>query len=321
MTETPLLEVRAVSKRYRERASAALRPAFVTAVDSVSFSVARGEIFGIVGESGCGKSTLARLIMGLEEPDEGRVFLAGQRIDHLPERQRRRLRGRFQMVFQDSGASLNPRRSVSGILSAPLRCHHPEENTASRVSELLDMVGLPASMRDRYPHELSGGQRQRVCIARALATRPELMVLDEPVSALDVSVQAQILNLLRGLQRQLGLTCVLIGHGLGAMRYISDRIGVMYLGQIVEEGDADEVLLRPLHPYTRALAEAAPSIHGPIRRKTELRGEVSLLPPEGACALYERCAYRTGECLRFARTMLSSPDDPAHLAQCLKAKE
>ncbi len=321
MTEAPLLDVRGVTKRYRENHSAALRPAFLTAVDQVSFTVARGEIFGIVGESGCGKSTLARLIMGLEKPDAGCVFLAGQRIDHLPESQRRKLRGRFQMVFQDSGASLNPRRNVYGILSAPIRCHHPEENPSVRAAELLEMVGLPASMRERYPHELSGGQRQRVCIARALATRPELLVLDEPVSALDVSVQAQILNLLRSLQQQLGLTCVLIGHGLGAMRYISDRIGVMYLGQIVEEGDADEVLLRPLHPYTRALAEASPSIHGPIRRKTELRGEVSLLPPEGACPLYERCTYRSGECLRFARTMLPSPSDPAHLAQCLKAKE
>ena len=289
-----VMEVRNLKKYYK-----AAGQATVKAVDGVSLSLRQGETFGVVGESGCGKSTAARLMMGLEKPTEGEIYFRGERIDNLSEKRLRPLRTKFQMVFQDSGSSLNPRKRVADILSEPMRHHGivPRGGEVRRVGELLEMVGLSGDARARYPHEFSGGQRQRICIARALSLNPELIVLDEPVSALDVSVQAQILNLLSDLQRELGLTYLFIGHGLGTVRYISHRLAVMYMGRIVETGTAEEVFSRPAHPYTRALLDAAPiaDFDARNRERIMLAGEVGARAAEG-CTFRERCAWARAEC-------------------------
>ena len=296
----PILEMRHVTKRYRVSGENSLIPRSFTAVRDVSLQVQRGETFGIVGESGCGKSTVARLLMCLEKPDEGEIRFDGRRIDDLPEGRRRALRPRFQMVFQDSGSSLNPRKRVRDILREPMLRHigKGSEWVENRVEELLAMVGLPPEMKSRYPHEFSGGQRQRVCIARALSLDPDVVVLDEPVSALDVSVQASILNLLRDLQRQLGLTYVFIGHGLGAVRYVSRTIAVMYMGRIVELGPAETLFDRPAHPYTKALLDAAPVADDTLRgrRRTLLAGEITAAE-EAGCPLRRRCPFAEEGCL------------------------
>ena len=235
----PILTVRGLRKTFAAQGeNSLLHCQRMTAVDGVSFDLYPGETFGLVGESGCGKSTVAKLLMGLEKPDSGEITLEGKRLDNLRERQLRPLRIKMQMVFQDSGASLNPRKRVGDILREPMLYHGiaKREDVDSRIEKLLSQVGLAPEMRERYPHEFSGGQRQRICIARALSLEPQILVLDEPVSALDVSVQAQILNLLRDLQAELGLAYLFIGHGLGAVRYISHRIGVMYRGRLVECG-------------------------------------------------------------------------------------
>ena len=325
MTDTPMLEVRALRKEYRQNSENSLFARTFTAVENVGFQVRRGETFGIVGESGCGKSTLARLIMALEKPTAGEIYFQGQRIDTMPERTLRPLRPRFQMVFQDSGSSLNPRKRVREILVEPMRRHGigDRRQAEERAAELMTMVGLPVEMLGRYPHEFSGGQRQRVCIARALSLNPDLIVLDEPVSALDVSVQAQILNLLRDLQERLGITYVFIGHGLGAVRYISRRIAVMYMGRIVETGEAEEVFARPAHPYTRALLDAAPSADYAQRgrRRSVLKGEAEGQTPQGACPLYPRCPLADGECLRHSGELMQTPGREGHVSECLRAWE
>ena len=322
--EDNLMEVRGLTKRYRVSGENSLFARTFEAVRDVSLAIPRGETFGIVGESGCGKSTLARLMMCLERPTAGEVWFRGQRIDDMPAGRLRALRPRFQMVFQDSGSSLNPRKTVGALLREPMLCHRivPAEGAAAEIRRLLDTVGLPAAMAERYPHELSGGQRQRVCIARALSLRPELVVLDEPVSALDVSVQAQILNLIRDLQAALGLTCVFIGHGLGAVHYISHRIAVMYMGRVVETGPSDEVFDHPAHPYTRALLDAAPSADYALRDRPRvmLKGELDDAPRPGACCLYRRCPCAGEECLCHDDAL--RPTGRAdHLAACLRALE
>ena len=299
MADAPLLELRDLSKSFRLPGSL-LRPRLFQAVRDVSLSVRKGETFGIVGESGCGKTTVARLIMGLEKPTAGEIWFEGQRLDNLPESQRRSLRPRFQMVFQDSGSSLNPRKRVADILCEPMLYHGVVERSRvqERVDELLRLVGLPGELKERYPHEFSGGQRQRICIARALSLNPELVVLDEPVSALDVSVQAQILNLLKDLQDELGLTYIFIGHGLAAVRYVSRRMAVMYMGRVVETGDADELFDHPTHPYTRALLDAAPVADYALRdrRRLTIAGEVSQDAPDGGCAFRRRCPFAAERC-------------------------
>ena len=299
--DRPLMELRRVSKRYR-RAGRGLFPCSFEALRDMSLAVCRGETLGIVGESGCGKSTAARIMMGIERPTTGEVWFDGVRIDTLSQRALRPLRPRFQMVFQDSASSLNPRKTEGALIAAPMRFHDaiPPGSYHQRTAELLDMVGLSAAMAGRYPHELSGGQRQRVCIARALALGPELLVLDEPVSALDVSVQAQVLNLLRDLQARLNLTCVFIGHGLGALRYVSDRIAVMYMCRIVETGPAQTLFSHPSHPYTLALLDAAPSADYALRDRPRvmLSGELDEPAPSGACCLYRRCPFAREACLR-----------------------
>lgn len=299
MPET-LMELRHVSKRYRVSGENSLFARSFDAVQDVSLRVTAGRTFGIVGESGCGKSTLARLMMCLEKPTAGEIWFEGRRVDSLPETRRRLLRPRFQMVFQDSGSSLNPRKRVEDILREPMRYHRvcPDNTIDARVDELMEQVGLPTGMRARYPHEFSGGQRQRVCIARALSLKPDIIVLDEPVSALDVSVQAQILNLLRDLQERLGLTYVFIGHGLGAVHYISHEIAVMYMGRVVEAGPSELLFDRPAHPYTKALLDAAPVADDTLRgrERTVLAEEIGDQAARAGCPLLPRCPYAEAAC-------------------------
>ena len=325
MSDTPVLEARNLCKTYKVSGENSLFAKTFSAVKDVSFSVHPGETFGIVGESGCGKSTVAKLLMCLEKPTAGEVYFQGKRTDNLPEAQRRKLRPRFQMVFQDSGSSLNPRKRVGDLIREPMQYHHlgSAKEIDERVEELLSLVGLPAEMKDRYPHEFSGGQRQRICIAKALSLNPDVIVLDEPVSALDVSVQAQILNLLRDLQEKLNLTYLFIGHGLGAVHYLSSRIAVMYRGRIVEMGGSDALFDHPAHPYTRALLDAAPVADYALRgrQRVTLEGEVDREPPAGACPLYARCPYKAEDCLRFKGEMTAVPKDETHLSVCHRAWE
>lgn len=324
----PIIQTIDLCKDFRDSAAGSLFAKSTPVVRHVSLSIQPGETFGIVGESGCGKSTVAKLIMCIERPTSGEIRFKGQRIDYLPENKRRMLRPQFQMVFQDSGSSLNARKRVEDILAEPM-LHHKigtPRQVSDRVDELLALVGLSAEMRARYPHEFSGGQRQRVCIARALSLNPQVLVLDEPVSALDVSVQAQILNLLRELQQKLGLTYLFIGHGLGAVHYISRRIAVMYMGRVVEMGDSDALFNHPAHPYTKALLDAAPvaDVSQRGRKRTSLRGEIDAQAPAGACPLYPRCPYAEEGCLSFEdalRPVEENNGGGEHVSACMKAWE
>jgi peptide/nickel transport system ATP-binding protein len=269
----------------------------VRAVDGVSLEIGRGETLGLVGESGCGKSTVGRTILRLYRPTSGRIVFDGQDITTLSEGELRPLRRRMQMVFQDPFASLNPRHSVVRIVGEPLRVHGigASKTVGSRVRELLEIVGLPRDAATRYPHEFSGGQRQRIGVARALAVNPDFIVADEPVSALDVSIQAQIINLLEQLQSEFDLTYLFIAHDLAVVRHISDRIAVMYLGSIVEVSPADELYSDPLHPYTISLLSAVPIPDPQVERRREailLAGDLpSPANPPQACRFHTRCPY------------------------------
>jgi peptide/nickel transport system ATP-binding protein len=269
----------------------------IKAVDGVSFSIRRGETLGLVGESGCGKSTVGRAILRLYEPTSGRIVFDGQDISKLHEQELRPLRRRMQMIFQDPFASLNPRHSVGRIVGEPIRAHGlaSGKEVAARTRELLKVVGLPEDAVSRYPHEFSGGQRQRVGVARALALNPDFIVADEPVSALDVSIQAQIVNLLENLQEEFDLTYLFIAHDLAVVRHISDRIAVMYLGGIVEVSPADDLYDNPLHPYTISLLSAVPIPDPRVEREREailLHGDLpSPASPPQACRFHTRCPY------------------------------
>ncbi|AXB45751.1 ABC transporter ATP-binding protein [Amycolatopsis albispora] len=272
---------------------------YVYAVDGVDLSIRRGETYGLVGESGCGKSTLGRAMLRLTEPTDGSVVFDGTDVAQLKGEHLRRMRRRMQMIFQDPLSSLDPRQSVESILVEGMRAHgldKGKEQTAARLRELLTAVGLPESSLRKYPHEFSGGQRQRIGIARALAVEPDLIVADEPVSALDVSVQAQVVNLMEQLQDSLGLTYLVIAHDLAVVRHISDRIGVMYLGSLVEEADSDALYEEPLHPYTKALLSAIP-VPDPVvedsREQILLAGDLpSPANPPSGCRFHTRCPWK-----------------------------
>ena len=299
-----LLEVRDLVKHFPIKSGILIdrQVGAVRAVDGVSLSVAPGETLGLVGESGCGKSTLCRTAIKLLEPTSGSVRFDGTEISGMNRRELRPLRREMQMIFQDPFASLNPRKRVGQIVGDPLRLHDIASGGALRrqVQELLERVGLSSEHYNRYPHEFSGGQRQRIGIARALALRPKLIVADEPVSALDVSIQAQIINLLEDLQDEFKLTYVFVAHDLGVIRHVSDRIAVMYLGKIVETGPADEVYSNPIHPYTLSLLAALPIPDPRANAEREpivLEGDVpSPANPPAACRFHTRCPYATEIC-------------------------
>jgi peptide/nickel transport system ATP-binding protein len=324
---TPLVELENVRMWFPIKSGIVLdrHVGDVKAVDGVSFTIGRGETVGLVGESGCGKSTLGRAILRLYRPTGGRIAFDGEDITNLSETDLRTVRGRMQMIFQDPYASLNPRHSIGRIVGEPLRVHETVSRgeVPARVRELLDVVGLPADAASRYPHEFSGGQRQRIGLARALALNPEFLVCDEPVSALDVSIQAQIVNLLERLQVEFGLTYLFIAHDLAVVRHISNRIVVMYLGKIVEVAPADDLYDNPLHPYTLTLLSAIPIPDPEVeRRRVAIRVEGDLpspANPPAACRFHTRCP--------FVQETLCAEEEPllrnleGHLVACHFAED
>ncbi|WP_213989156.1 oligopeptide/dipeptide ABC transporter ATP-binding protein [Sodalis sp. dw_96] len=299
----PIIESMALTKIFQSPKSLFTRRRQVYAVDRVSLKVWPGETLAIVGESGSGKSTLARLLLRLLKATEGQVFYRGNDIGKLASGQLNQLRRELQMIFQDPFASLNPRMTVENIVGEPIWLHEhlSRQERHERVIELLRTVGLPETYARRYPHEFSGGQRQRIGIARALASRPTLLLGDEPVSALDVSVQAQVVNLLESLKEQFGLTLIVVAHGLAVIRHMSDRVAVMYLGQVVEIAATDDIFDQPLHPYTRALIASAPQlIPGGRRQAPLLQGELPnpSQPPSG-CRFHTRCPHVKEVCRQY----------------------
>lgn len=298
----------------------------VKAVDGVSFHIRAGETLGLVGESGCGKSTTGRTILQLYRATEGRVLFEGQDLALLQGEALRRVRSRMQMIFQDPYASLNPRMTVGDIVAEPIRVHRLRQGTAAvreRVQELLALVGLNPGFINRYPHEFSGGQRQRIGIARALAVEPSFVVCDEPVSALDVSIQAQIVNLLEALQDRLGLTYLFIAHDLSVVKHISDRVAVMYLGRVIEIAESKEIYERPLHPYTHALLSAVPIPDPQVeqqRRRLILEGDVpSPINPPPGCHFHPRCPIAIEQCTREVPPLADYGN--GHRAACWRAHE
>ena len=322
MENEPLLRVEHLKKYYPIQGGIISHTVgYVHAVDDISFAVPAGTTLGLVGESGCGKSTIGRQIAGLEKPTSGSVWYDGRDLNALAPHEMAGIRTQIQMVFQDSYSALNPRKHVYEILAAPMLYHHLADrgNVGEKVDHLLDMVGLPKTAKNRYPHEFSGGQRQRIGIAQALSLAPRLIVCDEPVSALDVSIQAQILNLFCDLQAELGLTYLFIGHGLAAVNYVSDRIAVMYLGQLVEIADAAELFAHPVHPYTQALCDAAPvpDPEDTHRRGILLSGEIgSAIDPPPGCRFAPRCPWATEACRRQAPPLLPVAPGSTHQAAC-----
>jgi oligopeptide/dipeptide ABC transporter ATP-binding protein len=320
----PTLEVRNLCKTFTGKAGL-LRPGpRARVVTDVSFRIGQGETFGLVGESGSGKSTIGRTILRLLEPDSGEILFDGQDISGLPAPDLRRLRRRMQIIFQDPFSSLDPRVRVGDVLAEPVRLHRLREGRAvdARVDELLRIVGLAPHHRARYPHEFSGGQRQRIAIARALAVEPELIVCDEAVSALDVSIQAQVLNLLTRLRADLGVSYLFISHDMSVVRHVSDQVGVLYAGRLVETGSVEAVFERPSHPYTRMLLAATPSLGG--RRRPKDGPGIKGSPPnpfepiEG-CAFASRCPYATETC-RAALPSLDMFQEGDHNAACWHAE-
>ena len=315
--DTPLLEVKDLRKYFPVARGWGKARAFVRAVDGVDLAVRRGETLGLVGESGCGKTTVGRLILRLIEPDAGQIWFEGRDLASLTNHEVRPLRQAFQIIFQDPFAALNPRMTVAQIVGRPMEIHGLADRSRrdGQVADLLEAVGLRREHLGRYPHEFSGGQRQRIGIARALATRPRFIVADEPTSALDVSVQAQILNLLRQLQKDLGLTYLFISHNIGVIRHISDRVGVMYLGKVVEIAEKALLFHAPAHPYTLALLAAVPSVDPRKRReRVLLEGDVpSPLNPPSGCRFHTRCPQAVSRC-REEEPLLRHAEDGRWIA-------
>jgi oligopeptide/dipeptide ABC transporter ATP-binding protein len=318
----PLLRVRGLAKHFPVRGGLLQRPVgWVKAVDDVSFDVNRREVLGLVGESGSGKTTAGRAILRLIEPTAGSVQFDGQEITGLPPHEMRMQRRRMQIIFQDPYASLNPRQRVRELIGEAFIVHGigTPHDRRDRTAALLEKVGLTAEAMDRFPHEFSGGQRQRIGIARALAVGPDFIVADEPVSALDVSVQAQVINLLRDLQRELGLALLFIAHDLAVVRFISDRVAVMYLGRIMEMASSTRLYERPRHPYTLALVSAAPTPDPDAKRdRILLEGDIpSPLNPPTGCVFRTRCRFATPACaMAEARTLREV--EPGHFVSCIR---
>lgn len=304
-----------VSAPWLERVVNRTRKTMLRAVDGVSFNISAGETMALVGESGCGKSTVARLLVGLYPLTRGSIQLRGRPVDDLRKQDSKQVQRQMQMIFQDPYASLNPRWRVGRIIAEPLLVHESltKQQRQARIDELLVQVGLDPADSQRYPHQFSGGQRQRISIARALAVRPEFLVCDEPTSALDVSVQAQVLNLMKDLQRELGLTYLFISHNLAVVHHVADRVAVMYLGRIVELAPRDTLFDTPRHPYTRMLLSAIPDISGTGSRRTPVGGEVPnpLNPPQG-CTFHPRCPHARDMCRQQVPEML--PNGAAQVA-------
>jgi oligopeptide/dipeptide ABC transporter ATP-binding protein len=320
-TNQPLLEVRNLKKYFPIRGGWLHRVTnYVYAVDDVSLTIEAGRTLGLVGESGCGKSTLGRAILHLEKPTSGRVLLAGRDLGALGRRELRHARRDMQIVFQDPFASLSPRRTVAQIIREPLDVHRigtPAERRA-KVEELLDVVGMRKNALNRYPHEFSGGQRQRIGIARALALQPRFIVADEPVSALDVSVQSQVLNLIADLQDRFAIAFLFISHDLAVVQHISDAVAVMYLGQIVEQTDAQSLYAKPRHPYTQALLSAVPEpVAGARKSRMFLEGEVPspIAPPPG-CRFHTRCPLAVERCRREVPELRNVGSAQSHVVAC-----
>lgn len=316
--EMPLLKVNGLKKYFPVRSAFGRTKAYVKAVNDVSFHLYEGETFGLVGESGCGKSTLGRTVLRLTEPSEGEAIFQGQNVFQLPEGDFRKIRKKMQMVFQDPYSSLNPRMRIGSILEEPLMIHRigAKAERTERVLDILDKVGMLPDHYYRYPHEFSGGQRQRIGLARALVVNPQIVICDEPVSALDVSIQSQIINLLQHMQSEFRLTYLFIAHDLSVVRHISDRIGVMYLGQMVEEAPTDSLFAAPLHPYTKALLSAVPIPKlNAKRERVVLKGEIpSPLHPPSGCVFHTRCPYATDICKQ--QTPLKRQMAPGHFVSC-----
>ena len=301
MTDEVLIDVQHLYKRFVVDTNFFGRPTSVLkAVVDVSFQIHKGEAFGLVGESGCGKTTIGKMLVNLYTPSEGKIFFEGKELTAMKPKERREYCKDIQLIFQDPYASLNPRMTVGDIIAEPIHINHllPDNEVENRVTYLLNCVGLANHMRNRYPHEFSGGQRQRVGIARALAVQPKLIVCDEPVSALDVSIQAQVLNLLDDLKDEFGLTYLFIAHGLNVVKHISDRVGVMYLGKLMEIAPKHELYANPLNPYTKALLSAIPSVNPETRRKRIiLQGDVpSPIDPPAGCRFCSRCFEKVDGC-------------------------
>ena len=314
--QVPVLQVEGLTKHFPVSGRKV-----VHAVDDVSFSVLRGKTLGLVGESGCGKSSCARTIIRIYEPTAGKILIDGEDISDLNQKQLLPIRKKMQMIFQDPYASLNARMTVHDIIAEPLRAHQvctsrQEEN--ERISDMLARVGLNRDHANRYAHEFSGGQRQRVGIARALILKPELVICDEPISAQDVSIQAQVVNMLRHFQEELGLTYLFIAHDLSMVRYVSDDVGVMYLGQLVEKCEADEIYTHPLHPYTTGLLSSIPVPNPRLakaKEKSGLEGDLpSPIDPPAGCRFHTRCPYATERCKEETPQLKEA--SPGHFVAC-----